>query len=152
MTTIAATGLACATPIVAVDRVQLGHGSGGRMSATLIGDVFMDALGNDVLAQLGDGAVVRAPAGDLVVSTDSFVVSPIEFPGGDIGSLAVHGTLNDVAMMGATPICLTAGFVLEEGLPLDVLRRIATSMGAAARAACVPVVRSEEHTLNSSHT
>jgi hydrogenase expression/formation protein HypE len=140
MTTIGATGLVCATSFTATDRVQLGHGSGGRMSAALIGDVFMEALGNDALAQLGDGAIVRAAATDLVVSTDTFVVSPIEFPGGDIGSLAVHGTLNDVAMMGATPICLTAGFVLEEGLPLEVLRRVASSMGAAARAAGIPVV------------
>lgn len=110
------------------------------MSASLIGDLFLRALRNAALEEMGDGAVVTAGVEDLVVSTDSFVVSPIEFPGGDIGSLAVHGTLNDVAMMGARPLCLTAGFVLEEGLPLDTLGRIVTSMARAAQAAGVPVV------------
>src|SRR5450631_371001 len=140
MTAIAATGLECAVPLVAADRVQLGHGSGGRMSAALIGDLFVRALDNPALAQMGDGAVFSAGVQELVVSTDCFVVSPLEFPGGDIGSLAVHGTLNDVAMMGATPLCLTAAFVLEEGLPMDVLDRVVRSMSAAARLAGVPVV------------
>lgn len=140
MTTIAASGLVCPLPYVPADRVQLGHGSGGSMSASLIGELFVRALRNDVLAEMGDGAVVTAGTQELVVSTDSFVVSPIEFPGGDIGSLAVHGTLNDVAMMGASPVCLTAGFVLEEGLPLPTLERIVTSMARAARHAGIPVV------------
>ncbi|MDH5234872.1 MAG: hydrogenase expression/formation protein HypE, partial [Gemmatimonadota bacterium] len=140
MTTIAAEGLHCAVPHVAMERVQLGHGSGGRMSAALIDGLFVRALDNPALAQLGDGAVVTAGAEELVVSTDSFVVSPLEFPGGDIGSLAVHGTLNDVAMMGARPVCLTAGFVLEEGLQMDLLDRVVTSMARAARAAGVPIV------------
>jgi hydrogenase expression/formation protein HypE len=140
MTTIAASGLTCAVPLVTVDRVQLGHGSGGRMSASLIGELFVRELANAALAEMGDGAIVRADADELVVSTDSFVVSPIEFPGGDIGSLAVHGTLNDVAMMGARPLCLTAGFVLEEGLPIETLARIVASMARAAREAGVPVV------------
>ena len=140
MTTIAASGLTCAVPILTADRVQLGHGSGGRMSATLIGDLFLRALHNPALAELGDGAIVSAGGAELVVSTDSFVVSPIEFPGGDIGSLAVHGTLNDVAMMGAVPLCLTAGFVLEEGLPVSTLGRIVASMSRAAREAGVAVV------------
>jgi len=140
MTTIAASGLVCAVSLATADRVQLGHGSGGRMSASLIGDVFVRALENAALAEMGDGAVVTAGAQELVVSTDSFVVSPIEFPGGDIGSLAVHGTLNDVAMMGASPVCLTAGFVLEEGLPVATLERVVASMARAAREAGVPVV------------
>lgn len=140
MTTIASAGLTCAAPFGTTDVVQLGHGSGGRMSASLIGDLFLRALDNPALAALGDGSLVSAGRETLVVSTDSFVVTPIEFPGGDIGSLAVHGTLNDVAMMGARPLCLTAGFVLEEGLPLATLDRIVTSMAAAARAAGVPVV------------
>ena len=139
MTTIAASGLVCPLPFLPADRVQLGHGSGGSMSASLI-NVFVRALNNEALAEMGDGAVVTAGNQKLVVSTDSFVVSPIEFPGGDIGSLAVHGTLNDVAMMGASPVCLTAGFVLEEGLPLSTLERIVTSMAEAARRAGVPVV------------
>jgi hydrogenase expression/formation protein HypE len=89
---------------------------------------------------MGDGAIVEAGLQELVVSTDSFVVSPLEFPGGDIGSLAVHGTLNDVAMMGARPLCLTAGFVLAEGLPIETLGRIVRSLAGAARDAGVPVV------------
>jgi len=105
--------LACPAPLVATDRVQLGHGSGGKMSAALLGQRFLPALTNDALAQLGDGSMVRLAGVDVVVSTDTFVVSPLEFPGGDIGSLAVHGTLNDVAMMGASPVCLTVGFVLN---------------------------------------
>ena len=140
MTAMATLGLTCPAPVTATDRVQLGHGSGGRMSAELIASVFLDAYANPALAQLGDGARIRAGGEDLVVSTDSFVVSPLEFPGGDIGTLAVHGTLNDLAMMGATPICLTAGFVLEEGLDLAVLRRVAASMARAAARAGVPIV------------
>ena len=140
MTTIATSGLTCAVPMIAVERVQLGHGSGGKMSASLIGDLFVRELQNAALAEMGDGAVITGGADELVVSTDSFVVSPIEFPGGDIGSLAVHGTLNDVAMMGARPLCLTAGFVLEEGLELATLQRIVASMARAAREAGVPVV------------
>jgi len=140
VTTIATSGLTCAVPMIAVERVQLGHGSGGKMSASLIGDLFVRELQNAALAEMGDGAVITGGADELVVSTDSFVVSPIEFPGGDIGSLAVHGTLNDVAMMGARPLCLTAGFVLEEGLELATLERIVASMARAAREAGVPVV------------
>ena len=131
---------ACPAPLLGADRVQLGHGSGGKMSAALLRDCFLPHLGNPALARLADGAVVGTGAGELAISTDTFVVSPLEFPGGDIGSLAVHGTLNDVAMMGARPLCLTAGFVLEEGLPLERLERIVRSMGASARAAGVPVV------------
>jgi hydrogenase expression/formation protein HypE len=140
VTTIAAAGLTCPAPHQVNDRVQLGHGSGGKLSAALLGRHFLPHLDNAALARLGDGSVVRIAGQDLVISTDTFVVSPLEFPGGDIGSLAVHGTLNDVAMMGASPVCLTAGFVLEEGLPLDILDRIVASMAGAARAAGVPVV------------
>ena len=139
MTTIAA-GLACPAPIAKATHVQLGHGSGGRMSASLIGDLFVRSFDNAALAALGDGAIISTGLETLVVSTDSFVVTPVEFPGGDIGSLAVHGTLNDVAMMGARPIGLTAGFVLEEGLSLDTLGRIVASMARAAREAGVPII------------
>lgn len=140
MTMIAAHGLTCALPATETERVQLGHGSGGKMSASLIGDVFLRELGNPALNALGDGAIVTAADTELVVSTDSFVVSPIEFPGGDIGSLAVHGTLNDVAMMGARAVCLTAAFVLEEGLPIATLGRVVASMAAAARESGIPIV------------
>lgn len=140
MTTANLATLVCPAPLVAADCVQLGHGSGGRMSATLIGERFLPHFDNRALARLGDGSVVTVGGVDVVVSTDTFVVSPLEFPGGDIGSLAVHGTLNDLAMMGARPVCLTAGFVLEEGLPLDLLDRIVRSMAAAACREQVPIV------------
>lgn len=132
--------LVCPTPLTSTDRVQLGHGSGGKMSASLFRERFLPALSNDVLSQLGDGAMINVNGADIVVSTDTFVVNPIEFPGGDIGSLAVHGSLNDVAMMGASPVCLTAGFVLEEGLSIETLDRVVQSMATAAARAHVPVV------------
>jgi hydrogenase expression/formation protein HypE len=132
--------LVCPTPLTLNDRVQLGHGSGGKMSAALFRDHFLPAFANDALLCLGDGAVVNVGAVDLVVSTDTFVVSPLEFPGGNIGSLAVHGSLNDVAMMGARPVLLSTGYVLEEGFALETLDRIIRSMGDAARLAGVPIV------------
>ena len=121
-------------------RVDMSHGGGGRAMVQLITDLFVRHLGNDLLAQGNDGTLLPAGAGRLVVSTDSHVVSPIFFPGGDIGSLAVHGTVNDVAVMGATPLWLTAGFILEEGLSLADLARIVESMAVAARAAGVQLV------------
>jgi hydrogenase expression/formation protein HypE len=132
--------LTCPVPGVAQDRVQLGHGSGGKMSAALLRERFLPHLGNPVLARLGDAGVVTIAGSEIAISTDTFVVSPLEFPGGNIGSLAVHGTLNDVAMMGARPLYLTAGFVLEEGLPFDLLDRVVRAMAASAAAAGVPLV------------
>lgn len=132
--------LICPTPIATHDRVQLGHGSGGKMSAALLKERFLPHFTNEVLDQLGDAAVVEVNGQPLAISTDTFVVRPLEFPGGNIGSLAVHGTLNDLAMMGARPLYLSAGFVLEEGLPYDVLDRIIRAMGDAARAAGVLLV------------
>ncbi len=133
-------GPSCPVPIVATDRVQLGHGSGGKMSAALLKERFLPHLGNPVLEQLGDAAVLPVNGSDIAISTDTFVVSPVEFPGGNIGSLSVHGTLNDLAMVGARPVCLTVGFVLEEGLDLAVLDRVLAAMAEAANAAGVPVV------------
>lgn len=130
----------CPVPLEANDRVQLGHGSGGKLSAQLVARHFLPHFENPALAQLGDASIVRVAVGEIAVSTDSFVVQPLEFPGGNIGSLAVHGTLNDVAMMGARPICLTAGFILEEGLPFDVLDRVIAEMARASREAGVPIV------------
>jgi len=132
--------LSCPAPVEATDHVQLGHGSGGKLSAQLVAQHFLSQFGNPALAQLGDASVVSVGGAELAISTDSFVVHPLEFPGGNIGSLAVHGTLNDVAMMGARPACLTAGFVLEEGLSLSVLDRVIGEMTRAARAAGVPIV------------
>ena len=121
-------------------RVEMSHGSGGRAMAQLIDELFAPLLGNEYLAQGDDGAVLPAAAGRLVMSTDSHVVSPLFFPGGDIGSLAVNGTVNDVAMMGARPLYLAASFILEEGLQLADLQRIVGSMAAAAAAAGVLIV------------
>jgi hydrogenase expression/formation protein HypE len=130
----------CPAPLEAGDRVQLGHGSGGKLSAQLVSRHFLPVFDNPALMPLGDASIVEGPGGELAISTDSFVVHPLEFPGGNIGSLAVHGTLNDVCMMGARPLCLTAGFVLEEGLPLALLDRVAGAMARAAREAGVPIV------------
>ena len=121
-------------------RVDLGHGGGGRAMQQLVRELFHAHLGNPWLAQGNDGSVLPPAVGRLVMSTDSHVVSPLFFPGGDIGSLAVNGTVNDLAVMGAKPLWLSAGFILEEGLPLLDLERIVTSMAAAARNAGVAIV------------
>jgi len=136
------TGLVCPAPLprATIDRVQLGHGSGGKMSAALLRDYFLPHFQNDILARLGDAAIVDIGEQAIAISTDTFVVQPLEFPGGNIGSLAVHGTVNDLAMMGARPAWLSAAFVLEEGLPVDLLDRIIRAMAAAAREANVLLV------------
>ncbi len=121
-------------------RVDLSHGSGGRAMAQLIADIFLEALDNDWLRQGNDQAAFEVPAGRLVMSTDGYVVSPLFFPGGDIGSLAVHGTINDIVMAGARPLHLSASFIIEEGFALADLLKIAQSMGDASRAAQVPVI------------
>jgi len=121
-------------------RVDMTHGSGGRAMAQLIDELFLPAFDNDWLRQANDQARFAAPAGRMVMATDSHVVSPLFFPGGDIGCLSVHGTINDVAMAGAAPLYLSAGFVLEEGFPLADLKRIVGSMAEASREAGVPVI------------
>jgi hydrogenase expression/formation protein HypE len=122
-------------------RVDMNHGAGGRAAAQLIEEVFVRAFDNEYLRRGNDAALLPAPAGQrLVMATDAHVVAPLFFPGGDIGCLAVHGTVNDVAMLGATPLYLSASFILEEGLALAELKRIVESMAAAARAAGVPIV------------
>ena len=121
--------------------ITLAHGAGGKSSHVLVEMVFLKAFANPVLEGLGDAAVLRAPAGArLAFTTDASVVKPRFFPGGDIGELAVNGTVNDLAMAGARPLWLTASFILEEGLATDELTRIAESMGAAARRAGVAIV------------
>jgi hydrogenase expression/formation protein HypE len=128
-------------PRLTDETVTLAHGAGGKASAALTDAVFLEAFRNDTLEQLGDAGVVELPSGErLAISTDSFVVSPWRFPGGTIGSLAVHGTVNDLAVTGARPAWLTAGFVLEEGLALADLREITDEMGRAARCAGVQIV------------
>lgn len=131
---------ACPVPHVERERIQLGHGSGGKLSARLLRDHFLPRFGNRYLHELGDGALVPVSSETVVLSTDTFVVSPLEFPGGDIGRLAVHGTVNDLAMMGSVPTYLSAGFVLEEGLELELLDRILDSMRECAEACGVEIV------------
>ena len=123
-------------------RVDMNHGAGGRAAMQLIDEVFARAFDNEFLRQGDDGAALPAPppGHGLVMATDGHVISPLFFPGGDIGCLSVHGTVNDVAMMGAVPLYLSASFILEEGFPLAELKRVVDSMAAAARAAGVPVV------------
>ena len=121
-------------------RVDLSHGAGGRAMAQLIEDIFHHAFDNDWLRAGNDQSAFDVPAGRMVMTTDGYVVSPLIFPGGDIGSLAVHGTINDIAMAGAKPLYLSASFIIEEGFPLGDLDRIARSMGEASRAAGVPVI------------
>ncbi|MCW2283071.1 hydrogenase expression/formation protein HypE [Rhodoblastus acidophilus] len=121
-------------------RVDLSHGSGGRAMAQLISEIFAENFANDLLAQGNDQAVFSVPPGRLAMTTDGYVVSPLFFPGGNIGSLAVHGTVNDLAMAGAKPLHLSASFILEEGFALADLEKIAQSMGEAAREAGVQIV------------
>jgi hydrogenase expression/formation protein HypE len=130
----------CPAPLANKDRVVLGHGSGGRLSARLLEEIFLPLFSNPILNRMDDQAVVQIGGVRLAFTTDSFVVQPLFFPGGDIGSLAVHGTINDLAMGGARPLFLSAGFILEEGLPIEILRRVCASMADSARAAGVTIV------------
>ncbi len=130
----------CPIPLAEYPTVQLAHGGGGRMSQMLIERMLVPAFSNPALERLHDGAVLDVGGVRLAFSTDSYVVRPLFFPGGNIGTLAVHGTLNDVAMCGATPIALSVGLVLEEGLPMSDLWRIVSAMRDAAAGAGVHIV------------
>ncbi|MDP2689688.1 MAG: hydrogenase expression/formation protein HypE [Deltaproteobacteria bacterium] len=121
-------------------KILLGHGSGGALSHALISEVFVKAFGNPLLAPLNDQAIFTLPSSRLAFTTDSYVVSPIFFPGGDIGKLSVCGTINDLAVGGARPVYLSASFIIEEGMGMDALERVAVSMAAAAKAAGVMIV------------
>jgi hydrogenase expression/formation protein HypE len=121
------------------DVVTLAHGAGGKASRRLVEDLFLDELRNPLLEPLSDAALVSANGTRIALTTDSYVVRPLVFPGGDIGELAVNGTVNDLAVSGAHPVALTAGFIIEEGFPLDDLRAIAHSAARAAARAGVPV-------------
>ena len=134
------TNLVCAVPLSATETLLLGHGSGGKLSSELLHSVFLPAFNNPVLARLEDQAVLEFGGATLAFTTDSFVAKPLFFRGGDIGSLAVHGTVNDLAMGGARPVALSVAFILEEGFPLNDLRRIADSMSRAASVAGVTIV------------
>jgi hydrogenase expression/formation protein HypE len=129
--------------------VTLAHGAGGKASATLIDAVFTDAFANDIVAPLADAASLPLPSGERVaLSTDSFVVKPLRFPGGSIGHLAVHGTVNDLAMVGARPAWLSAAFVLEEGFAIAELRQIVDDMATAAAGAGVEIVTGDTKVVN----
>jgi hydrogenase expression/formation protein HypE len=141
----------CPTPLRNAERVVMGHGGGGMLSAELVRDVFAPAFGGAHLAQLGDSAVLDLGGARIAFSTDTFVVRPLFFPGGSIGDLAVNGTVNDLAMSGATPAYLACGFVLEEGVGLDTVSRVAEALGAAATRAGVEVVTGDTKVVESGH-
>jgi hydrogenase expression/formation protein HypE len=138
-----ADSLSCPVPARKGEVIVLGHGSGGRLTAELIGKVFLPALANPLLSRLNDSAEINVGSSRLAFTTDSFVVNPLRFPGGDIGSLAVNGTVNDLAVAGARPIGLSAAFILEEGFPIVELATIVQSMRAAADRAGVAVIAAD---------
>src|SRR3989338_2780856 len=150
------TGWTCPRTLQNYPTIVMGHGSGGKMMADLIQHLFAPLFANDWLAQLADATVIPLPSNGagparLAFTTDSFVVSPLVFPGGDIGELAVDGTVNDLAMSGGRPMFLSAGFILEEGLPMETLGRIAASVAAACRAAGVQLVAGDTKVVNKGH-
>jgi hydrogenase expression/formation protein HypE len=150
-TPIQAGGWVCPLPLRDYPTIVLGHGGGGKLSADLVEHIFKPLFNNPILDELGDQAILDLNGMRLAFTTDSFTVSPLFFPGGDIGSLAVHGTVNDIAVCGATPLYISAGYILEEGLPIDTLGQIAASMAAAARAAGVQIVTGDTKVVEKGH-
>jgi hydrogenase expression/formation protein HypE len=144
-------GLSCPLPLRDYPNIVLGHGGGGQLSSELVQHLFLPALGNDHLATLGDSTVFEAGGGRFAMSTDSYVVQPLFFPGGSIGELAVNGTVNDLAMSGAKPLYLSAGFIIEEGFPIEQLQQIAERMGAAARRAGVAIIAGDTKVVEKGH-
>ncbi len=147
-------GWTCPIPLKNYPTIVMGHGAGGKMMNDLIQHLFASEFHNDLLAQLGDSATLdMAPLNGkrLAFSTDSFVVSPLFFPGGDIGELAVNGTVNDLAMSGAKPLFLSAGFILEEGLEMETLGRISASMARACEAAGVQIATGDTKVVDKGH-
>ncbi len=140
--------LACPLPVTHHKTIVLGHGSGGRLTAQLVRDLFLPAFDNPVLRKLDDQAVFELGQSRVALTTDSFVVTPLFFPGGDIGRLAVNGTVNDLAMSGARPLYLSAAFIMEEGLPLEDLTRVTQSMADAASKAGVAIVTGDTKVVN----
>jgi hydrogenase expression/formation protein HypE len=141
----------CPVPLQNYPTIVMGHGSGGKMMADLIQHLFAAAFDNDLLAQMGDATALDLPPGKAAFTTDSFVVSPLFFPGGDIGELAVNGTVNDLAMRGARPLVLSSGFILEEGLQMETLGRIVRSMAFACTAAGVKVATGDTKVVQKGH-
>lgn len=145
------TSWSCPLPLRDYPNIVVGHGGGGKLTAELIQHLFAPAFDDEALRRMGDAAVLPMNGARLAVSTDSFVVQPLFFPGGCIGELAVNGTVNDLAMMGARPCYLTAGFIIEEGLPLAQLGAIVERMAAAARAAGVRIVAGDTKVVDKGH-
>lgn len=141
----------CPLPLRDYPNIVMGHGGGGKLSAELVEHLFLPAFRNPALLNLGDSSVLTVPHGRLAYSTDSFVVRPLFFPGGSIGELAVNGTVNDLAMSGAVPLYLSAGFILEEGFALDSLGRIVELMAEAARKAGVQIVTGDTKVVERGH-
>ena len=141
----------CPLPLRDYPHIVMGHGGGGKLSAELVEHVFLPAFRNEQLDALGDSTPLQLPGSRIAVSTDSFVVQPLFFPGGCIGNLAVHGTVNDLAMSGAKPLYLTAGFILEEGLPMGQLIRIVNEMGRSAREAGVTIIAGDTKVVERGH-
>lgn len=140
--------LSCPVPILTHDNVQLAHGAGGKLSNEMIDKIFLPRFSNTTLEKMEDQAILDNPGGRIAFSTDTFVVDPIFFPGGDIGDLAINGTVNDIAMSGAQPKFLSVGFILEEGLPFETLHHIVLSMEAAAKTAGVKIVAGDTKVVN----
>lgn len=141
----------CPIPLRSHPNIVMGHGGGGKLSAELVEHLFLPAFHNEILGSLSDSAVLKVGNSRLAFSTDSFVVRPLFFPGGTIGDLAINGTVNDIAMSGAQPLYLSAGFILEEGLPLASLGRIVEAMGLAARTAGVALVTGDTKVVDRGH-
>ncbi len=141
----------CPLPLRNHPHIVMGHGGGGRLSTDLVEHLFLPAFRNDVLAQLGDAAQIELAGMRLAFSTDSYVVRPLFFPGGNIGELAVNGTVNDIAMSGGQPLFLSAGFILEEGMPLDTLGVIVQAMGQAAQRAGVILATGDTKVVDKGH-
>jgi hydrogenase expression/formation protein HypE len=141
----------CPLPLAGYPTIVMGHGGGGKLGTELVEHLFLPAFRNAALENLGDAAVLNLSSGKLAMSTDSFVVQPLFFPGGSIGELAVNGTVNDLAVSGATPAYLTASFILEEGFPLAQLAAIVDAMAAAAKAAGVQIVTGDTKVVERGH-
>jgi hydrogenase expression/formation protein HypE len=144
-------GWTCPRPLQNYPTIVMGHGAGGKMMADLIEHLFAPAFDNEWLAQMGDATALDLPAGKIAYTTDSFVVSPLFFPGGNIGELAVYGTVNDLGMRGAKPLYLSAGFILEEGLPMEILGNIVTAMAAACKKAGVKIATGDTKVVQKGH-
>ncbi len=148
MTNFDINSMSCPLPKMDFDTIQLAHGAGGKLSLDLIEKLFLPRFGNKTLDMLEDQAILENPGNRLAFTTDSFVVDPIFFRGGNIGDLAVNGTINDIAMSGAKPLYLSVGFIIEEGLSLEILHKIALSMEFAAKQADVQIVTGDTKVVN----